>query len=381
MRKIWVAALASVVLAACGSTVSGDGGGDAGAGGGGSGGSGGAGGTGGSSGEGGSGGDVARPVVDIAWEAATASLPGAIDHQVSFAIASETFAHVYLLGGVKDRSEFHRESWYAAVGADGTLGTWTETTAMPAAVGGHAVAVVGNRVILIGGRDRTLANLDIVHVGAVAADGTIGAWEAGPTLPGGRFHSVAVVNGRWLYVIGGIETGAAIDSVLRIELKDDGGFGAWQEAGKLPAPRSHHAALVHDGALYVLGGLSGDPMRSSSETHADVWRAPLGSDGSLGAWETLASLPNRTSAMAAAAIGGSIFVVGGIEGSAYYSEHVRRAEIQADGSIAAWSEASDLPVGRAHVHQLPIVGERVFSLGGSTRNGSIETVVVGTLVE
>lgn len=368
-RILW-AVVAAALAAACGGGSSGgaDGGGVAGTGGGG-----------GTGGTGGTAGTEAPAFTDIGWTAAAGTLPDAIDHHVSFAATSARGTHLYVLGGVEDRARFHDESWMASVGADGSLGAWTEIAPIPDAVGGHTVALVGNRVYVVGGRDRTLANLPDVYVGQIGDDGTIASWEGVRTLPGGRFHSAAVVNGRWIYVVGGIEDADAIDTILRAELLDDGSLGPWETAGKLPAPRSHHAAVAHDGSLYVLGGLDGDPMRGTDTSHADVWRAKLGDDGSIGAWETLESLPNRLSATAAVAVGGSLFAVGGIEGRAYYSEHVRRAEIRADGTLGPWTQAGDLPIGRAHVHQLPLVGDRLFSLGGSTSGGSTDIVVTGTL--
>lgn len=382
--RVLVAVLSAalVAVAACDS---GDGGGG-GAGGsvGGSGGTAGTGGDAGGGGTGGTGGSAGAPAQqfsDVEWTGATATLPGAIDHHVSFAADSAAGPHVYFLGGVEDRASFHDEGWMAKVQDDGTLGAWEEIEPIPDAVGGHAVAVVGNRVIVIGGRDRTLANLPDVYVGTIGDDGRIDAWEEARTMPGGRFHSVAVVDGRWLYVVGGIEEDDAIDTVLRAELKDDGTLGEWTQAATLPAPRSHHAAVVHDGSLYVLGGLDGDPMRGTEETHGDVWRARLSADGSVGTWETLTELPNRVSSTSAQAIGDAIFLFGGIEGSSYYSEHVRRAEILPDGTIGDWTAVGDLPTGRAHVHQLPRVGDRLYSLGGSTRAGSIDSIVIGQLKE
>jgi hypothetical protein len=79
----------------------------------------------------------------------------------------------------------------------------------------------------------------------------------------------------------------------------------------LPVAIAAHASFVYGGYLYVAGGLSGGPDNLTEEKR--VWRAPIDGTHTLGAWEAVSSLP----------------------------------------------------VARGHVHQLPVVADRVYSVAGA----------------
>ena len=46
-------------------------------------------------------------------------------------------------------------------------------------------------------------------------------------------------------------------------------------------------------------------------------------------------------------------------------KRVWRAPVGSDHTLGRWEETSPLPVARGHVHQLPLVGDRVYSVGGA----------------
>jgi hypothetical protein len=82
----------------------------------------------------------------------------------------------------------------------------------------------------------------------------------------------------------------------------------------------------------------------------------------------------------------ALWVVGGVEDNARFSELVWRAPLGRDGTLGAWSQvAQPLPFGRGHVHQTPVIGGRVYSIGGrlgAPPQGSppvTDAVVVGSL--
>ena len=78
----------------------------------------------------------------------------------------------------------------------------------------------------------------------------------------------------------------------------------------MPRPRSHHASLVHQGALYLVAGLDGNPAGANTPLN-DVLRAPIQADGSLGAWATVSALDSAYATHAALVEGGYLYVVGG----------------------------------------------------------------------
>src|SRR5262249_19063735 len=118
--------------------------------------------------------------------------------------------------------------------------------------------------------------------------------------------------------------------------------------------------------VYLLGGLKGDPAGAYTD-YKDVLRAQIQADGKLGAWETIADIPKRNDTASAVVHDGFLYLVGGIEG-AIYVDHVRRGRGMEDHSLGGWEDSAPLPKGRGHVHQTPVYGKWMYSVGGSITN-------------
>jgi hypothetical protein len=65
--------------------------------------------------------------------------------------------------------------------------------------------------------------------------------------------------------------------------------------------------------------------------------------------------------------GGYLYVAGGISDANGLTEEKRvwRSPLDADHQLGAWESAAPLPVARGHVHQLPMIGNRVYSVAGA----------------
>ncbi len=63
--------------------------------------------------------------------------------------------------------------------------------------------------------------------------------------------------------------------------------------------------------------------------------------------------------------GGYLYVGGGIDNAPAEEKRVWRAPVNADHTLGAWEQTVSLPIARAHVHQLPIFGNHVYSFSGA----------------
>jgi N-acetylneuraminic acid mutarotase len=179
-------------------------------------------------------------------------------------------------------------------------------------------------------------------------------------------------------VAGGL-TGAGVDNtplVERAEVALDGTLSAWVTVTALPDKRSHNAIVAYDDALWVSGGLSGDPAGVHT-SYKDVLRAEILADGSLGAWNTVGELPLTLATHSSFAHGGALYVVGGVEDGDTNTAAVRRALIEENGMLASWEDLPPLPKPRAHAHQTPVFGGFVYSAGGAFEHASIPDVFIG----
>ena len=108
----------------------------------------------------------------------------------------------------------------------------------------------------------------------------ISVWGPVTNLPSSVDSAAAVVVGNWLYIFGGRNSsGIPVNTVWRASLNADGSLGAWQLGGTMPQPLYGHGAVTRNNRIYGVGGYSGLYQRVAYFT-------AVNSDGSLGAWQT-----------------------------------------------------------------------------------------------
>jgi len=153
----------------------------------------------------------------------------------------------------------------------------------------------------------------------------------------------------------------------------------WESVPSLEHALSKHSGLYWNDRIYVIGGLPG--TETTPWPTSDVWRAEIGTDGLATAWKVTNSTGLPTLSRAAAVVDdGYIYVVGGhdgqvITGTTYFA-HI---EVGSDGNTTNWSRSPHLVMpGRDH-HQAVVFQDRLYVLGGYTKNGEVGEVQVAQL--
>ncbi|MBX3263450.1 MAG: hypothetical protein KF782_27515 [Labilithrix sp.] len=140
--------------------------------------------------------------------------------------------------------------------ADGGLGAFEATTRLADPNADAAafrvlfpVAAAGaGHVFVLGGQTNASGELSDVALAAKIDDATgkLGPWVALPKLPAPMSSAAALVVGDRVLVFGGRLEESQTDGVLALSIAPDGSFGAsWAKIGALPAPRSGLAAVVY----------------------------------------------------------------------------------------------------------------------------------------
>ena len=170
--------------------------------------------------------------------------------------------------------------------------------------------------------------------------------------------AAAVHNGR-IWVAGGLdEDWRAVDRVLAYDPATD----RWAESTPLPSP-VHHAALVSDGlALYLIGGYVGDGFDGLS---ASVWRTD---DPDVHGWEVIESLPEPRGAGAAAWDGHGAILYGGGLGPGIVSADVFVHD------AGGWRQLASLSRARDHLAASSSTPGTVTFLGGRDTSGNLAFV-------
>jgi hypothetical protein len=308
------------------------------------------------------------------------------DHHASLVRETDGGAFLYVFGGGTDEFRaVHGDVQRAEIHADGTLGGFAKLADMPQGRAGSGVAFTHDLVILTGGVVGTSAPAisdDTVYA-RLGRDGVIGEWKAGPALPRAVMHPSSVAHGDWVYVFGGTTGTAATAVSVRAKIEADGTLSEFIPTTKLSPARSHQAAFVYSGFIYLAGGLSENPM-TNPPSRTDIVRAEIQADGSLGEWLPAGTLPVPLSVSAGELRGCSVYFFGGLsdsESRAPFTDTILRGTLAEDGSVVdIVAESSKLSVKRGHVHQTPSYGNFIFSVGGRGNDAfaSLGTVDIGT---
>lgn len=134
----------------------------------------------------------------------------------------------------------------------------------------------------------------------------------------------------------------------------------WKQTQGLMGPRSGAATAVHNGVIYLLGGVDGRQFVGTTEF------ARINADGSLTPWQRGPNLLEERGFVEAAVHNGYLYVVGGGNGPNGQNllQSVERAKIKADGSLEAWTKEANGMITPRRCSKVFIVGDTIYSLGG-----------------
>ena len=219
----------------------------------------------------------------ISWSSTTALPVGLSGHAVAAATlpGMTPTSVVYVVGGA-DSSDTPRDSvLYATVSNTGALGAWSNTTVLPTAVAFAAAVVAtpanspvtGSSYLYVLGGDSTASGKPVstVYVGTLAASGAVTGWSTTATLPAAA-HSLGagIFNGN-LYVAGGAGSGnARVATVYVAAIRSDGSLGTWQTLASLPVGRSYFGFGLNGTFLYAFGGDTGTVTPNDSSISASA---------------------------------------------------------------------------------------------------------------
>ncbi|GLT70183.1 hypothetical protein SLA2020_422790 [Shorea laevis] len=133
----------------------------------------------------------------------------------------------------------------------------------PVARGGHSVTLLGSKLILFGGEDRSRKLLNDAHILDLETMTWV-AVEATQTAPAPRFdHTAAVHSERYLFIFGGCSHSIFFSDLHVLDLQTME-WSQPQVQGDLVTPRAGHGGITIDEMWYIVGG--GDNNNGCLET-------------------------------------------------------------------------------------------------------------------
>jgi len=268
---------------------------------------------------------------------------------------------------------------------------WKRTTDLPVALQGLGAAYVPvttgatkpSYVFTVGGADLAQVPTKAVNRSSVLGTGALGAWIAASALPQARAYHTTVAataytapldtttTAGFMYALGGKDSaGVTTNTAYMARVGSDGALGTWQSVTALPVATHGAAGAVFRGYIYLAGGAG-----ASNAPLATTYRASIKADGTLGAWEAMAPLPNASAYLTLAQFGPYLYAVGGETGSVTpvsnlvsgtESSNVLQATINLrDGTLtsAGWSALTPMNKARSKHATLAAGGALLSSSG------------------
>ena len=297
---------------------------------------------------------------NITWNSATA-LPQPLQGLGAVAVrigrGSAKGSYVYTVGGANGAGVAGNAVYRAQVAANGALGPWGPMSSQPGARAYHAVVAatpstarmdttVAAYIYALGGIDASGATVGSVEFTRVGLDGSPSAWQSTTPLPTAVHNAAAVVFRGFLYVSGGASgTHQPTASAYRAEVHPDGTLGAWQTVASLPSPTAYHAMVSFGPYVYVVGGDNGTVApslntMSGTETNAAYVARIDVRTGSLPAWTQVTSLGKARSKGSLVAAGGALLETSGLYSGQAGSSENTYASIAAEGVLGSWNGAT-----------------------------------------
>ncbi len=303
-------------------------------------------------------------------------------------LAAVTYNNIlYAIGG-QDGTTTHTEIYSATTNVTGTITAgWALADELPAPRNGAAAVIspttTGGVLYVIGGG--ISAPTDTIFYKSMTSNGAFtGSW-ATTTLPTVLTKAGAIVRGGYLYVVGGSDKYAPVNTVYRYPIVNaSGDLGPYDENDRIPTALREIGVVTWSGPsadyLYLIGGT--DEFDTASK---NVNVARFNADGSIApaSWTT-STLLNAFTSHSVIQANGAIHMIGGNEGVDYSTAitKVQSALIQPDGQLHYWEHESGnwvvttpLPQARFSLGAVINLGGEIYALGGFDNTGAVQNTV------
>lgn len=213
----------------------------------------------------------------------------------------------------------------------------------------------------------SVRTLPAALIGLLVASGLAGAapprWSKSAPVPVARTEVAAALAGSEIYVVGGYTPDGQASS--RVDAYSPR-TNRWRRVTDLPVTVHHSMAAGYRGRLYVLGGYGPEGARQTAFVLVG------------GVWTPLPPLPASRAAGGAAAIGGKIYVVGGVTTIGNVGRSLAAETLVYDIARRRWSSIAG-PTKREHLGVTALNG-RVYAVAGRLSGADTNLDVFEVLV-
>ncbi|HKP38464.1 MAG TPA: kelch repeat-containing protein [Pyrinomonadaceae bacterium] len=256
---------------------------------------------------------------------------------------------IYVIGGGRGPAEMRSLVVY-----DPVSDRWSAKAPMPVGRLQFGAAVLNDRIYVFGG---------VGNNGQVDAyDPATDSWSTGPSMPSMRTGLGATSFNGSIYFAGGQDESHHLSSVMTFTPCSD--RGAWITKAPMPTSRSSSAIAEIHGTIYIAGGYTA-PWIFHTVTEAY--------DPANNTWSTKAPMPTARDITGTngAVVNGKMYVMGGnakSKGAGF--GFCTDANEAYDPVTDTWSTRAPMPTARCHIAAVALNG-LIYAVGGANTSGSI----------
>lgn len=206
---------------------------------------------------------------------------------------------IVILGGLNAANNYTTNVFTITYQGTNVLANMTAQPSLPTGLGEYAACTIttdpasgAQYVITTGGatgNSGSYTTVDTVYASQLTgATGQMSAWSTQTSLPQAMQTASAAASGNYVYVVGGVTPSNTILNTVYWATVSNGQLQSWNTGPALPVAVYDANVVASNGFLFVAGGFAGALLTNPV---ANVWYAPIGSDGSLGAWQAGPPLP------------------------------------------------------------------------------------------
>lgn len=281
---------------------------------------------------------------------------------------------VYLLGGGIGGSRV-ATVYTTTINPDGTLGTWTTTTSLPTPMSVSHSVVTKSRVYIMGGIGGSdgLTRLANVYYATINADGTLDTWTAGTSLPNNIYSGQLFITSNRVYILAGWIGGTRSAVTYTAPIDANGVIGAWTTGTSLPAKISAAHIAVTKNRVYLISG------RTENVVSTNVYTATFDSAGEIGTWSTATAMPTATEFSTVFVTKNRVYLIAGANTSLVPANAVSHAPINSDGTLGTWVSGTSFPINLSR-HMLFATSTRLYILGGLPSAGGSSSTIYSAML-
>jgi len=293
--------------------------------------------------------------------------------------------YIYYAGGCSamNCTSVTNTNYYAPIGADGVIGTWTAATdPLPNSLSWGKLLAAGGTLYYVGGQTTSAESSSVTTVyftsgisaGVPTWNDTAAQKGIGDTGSGAqpRTKFGAAVWDNRLYVVGGYSNNPTVQSTVYVSPEQTSGgdiTGNWSSTTAFNVARAGNSVVAYANNLYMLGGYDGTNYLSDVQ-YAKIDTSGGGSDGTVGSWSYAANLPGQVADADAFAANGYIYLVGGRSASTSCTPSTLFAPVTANTDsdtptgIGNWQETRTVYSGDRYGAAAVYSDGKAYILGG-----------------